>query len=564
MSVLIRMLPGYDPYDLAVDCWFDEKTAQAAIDFIEECIRIPKGTFSRDAGGPFLLTPFQKATVANLFGWKREDGTRRFRECLLYVAKKNGKSAFVAAILLTVLCTEQEFGAELYSAAASKEQAGLLFSYAAGMVRLEPELSSRLRVYGAKGGSQSKAIAHEEMMASYKCLASDADTADGANPSFLAIDEVHRHRTAEMMEVLHKSTATRLQPLTIYTTTADYNRPSACNALLKRAKAVRDNKGNPQKPGYDPAFLPVIYEADRKADWTKPEVWRQANPNMGVTFSESFMANECRKAVENPSELNNFLRLNLNIVTDTDETWLAMDKWEKCSGLREGETPEQWRVRILHEYKGESCFLGMDLSAKIDLTAVVQIFRPTDPRGVWRIVPHFWVPAETAHEKEQKDRVPYGAWERAGFVVLSTGNEIDTQAIRSKIKSTDEVTPVSELGFDPWNSIELCRQLREDDGFDERLKSVRQGSISLSDPMKEFEAMVMSRRIEHGNNPVMNWMMGNLTVKYDENGNIQPNKKKSTGRIDGPVATFTGMAVALAAPFEHTSSVYDVRGVETI
>lgn len=541
-------IPGYDPRDQAGDCWFDADAAANAIAFIQEVIKLAKGTRDRAAGTPFLLEPWQKAIVAMLFGWKRPDGSRRYRECFIYVAKKNGKSAFVSALLLFVLIMDCEPGAELYSAAASREQAALIFDHVVGMIRQEPELARRLTVYGAKGGSQQKSVVYAELGSAYKCLSADANTSDGVNPHFVAIDEVHRHADPELAEVLQKSTAARRQPLVLYTTTADYNRPSLCNTMLKRARQVRDNKGDPDRLGYDPGFLPVVYEASKTDDYTDPATWRKANPNLGVTVMEDFLAREAKKAQETPSELNNFLRLHLNIVTDADEAWLRGDRWQKCAGLREGETPEQWRARKLAELRGRRCFLGMDLSSKIDLTAIVQIFRPDadDPRGRWVIIPHFWVPAVTATEKEKADRVPYAAWARAGFVTLTDGDEIDSQTIRKAINRIDGETPIQEIGFDKWNSTELNRQLAEEDGFEGRLWEVRQGSITLSDPMKEFEAMVMSGRLEHGANPAMDWMIGNLCVKRDDNGNIQPSKKKSTNKIDGPVATFTGMARALA------------------
>jgi phage terminase large subunit-like protein len=542
---IILLLPGYNPHDQAGECRFDEAAAAYAIAFIEECCKLAKGSAARAAGTPFLLEPWQKAIVANLFGWKRADGTRRYRECLIYVAKKNGKTAFVAAVMLYVLCCDNEFGAELYSAASCKEQASLLFSHAIGMVRQESELSSRLTVYGAKGGSQQRAIVYESMMAAYKCLCADADTGDGVNPHFAAIDELHRHASPELAEVLQKSTAARRQPLVLYTTTADYNRPSLCNTMVKRAREVRDNKGDRAQPGYDPAFLPVVYEADAKDDFKLPATWRKANPNLGVTVTEEFLARECLKAQEMPTELNNFLRLHLNIVTDADEAWMSGEVWRACSGLREGETPQQWRERMLEELKGKPCYLGWDLSAKIDLTALVAIWRPDNATDPWIIIPWFWVPAETAKQKEETDRVPYATWARQGFVIMTEGNVIDQQAVRAQVKKLASDYPLKEIGFDPYKSEELVRQLMEEDGLKDQLIEVRQGSRSLSEPMLEVEALAVSNRIQHGNNPAMAWMMGNVCAKRDENGNIQPNKKKSTGKIDGPVALFTGMARAV-------------------
>jgi len=553
---VLGILPGYDPYAQAGDCWFDEAAAQHAIQFIEECCKLAKGSAARAAGTPFILELWQKAIVANLFGWKRKDGTRRYRECLIYVAKKNGKTALLAAIMLYVLCCDNEFGAELYSAASCKEQAALLFSHAIGMVRQETELSSRLTVYGAKGGSQQRAIVFEEQMAAYKCLCADADTGDGVNPHFAAIDELHRHASPELAEVLQKSTASRAQPLVIYTTTADYNRPSLCNTMAKRARQVRDNKGDPAQPGYDPAFLPVVYEATKDCDWKLPETWRKANPNMGITVTEEFLTRECLKAQEMPSELNNFLRLHLNIVTDADESWMPADAWNACAGLRTGESPVEWRARMLVELKGRGCFVGTDLSAKIDLTAVVQIFPPEVEGEPWAILPWFWMPSETLRAKEDTDRVPYSVWARQGFIATTEGNEVDQEAIRNKLKAIDADYPIREMGYDEWNALKLSQELREVDGFGERMVVVRQGNKTLSDPMKEVEAMTAGKRISHGGNPVLAWMMGNVTAKRDENGNIQPSKAKSTGKIDGAVALFTGMARALIEKPDDSGEIY--------
>lgn len=553
---LLCLLPGYDPFAQAGECWFDAAAAQHAISFIEECCKLAKGSSSRAAGSPFILEPWQKAIIANLFGWKRKDGTRRYRECLIYVAKKNGKTAFVAAVMLYVLCCDNEFGAELYSAASCKEQAALLFSHAVGMVRQEPELSSRLTVYGAKGGSQQRSIVFEEMMAAYKCLCADANTGDGVNPHFAAIDELHRHASPELAEVLQKSTAARRQPLVIYTTTADYNRPSLCNTMVSRARQVRDNKGDPEQPGYDPAFLPVVYEASREDDWTQVDVWRKANPNLGVTVTEEFIARECKKAQEIPSELNNFLRLHMNIVTDADEAWLPAAHWNKCAGLVEGETPKQWRERTLTLMKGRPCFIGCDFSAKVDLTALVLIFPPEENGEPWIIIPFFWMPADCVRRKEEIDRVPYSAWIRAGYIIATEGNEVDQQAIRLKVNELVSEYPLREFAYDPWNALKLTQELREVDGLGVKMIEVRQGARSLSDPMKEVEAMVVGGRLIHGANPVMSWMIGNVCATKDPNGNIQPNKAKSTSKIDGPVALFTGMARALIATRDDGGEIY--------
>ena len=553
---LFSLIPGYDPIATAAPGdWFDEDAAQRVIDFFPECLKHVKGP---KAGEHFVLEDWQQAVTGCLFGWKRPDDTRRYRECLIYVAKKNGKSAWVAGLILYMLVCDGELGAEIYSAAASKDQAALIFSHAAGMVKLDDDLSKLLNVYGAKGGSVVRSIVYDDYMSSYRCLSADADTADGANPHMVAIDEVHRHRTPELAEVLQKSTAARAQPLVVYTTTADYNRISLCNSLLKYGHDVQNNNGDKSKPGYDPGFLPVIYECFRKDDWKSPKTWAKANPNMDVTIPESFLGRECKKAQDDPSKLNNFLRLHLNIVTDVDEAWIPADDWFKASGLNNGETPKEWRTRKLKELAGRKCYVGMDLSAKEDLTAVVLIFPPENEDEKWVLIPYFWIPEDTAAKTERKYAIPYRHWHRTGYVDYTEGNEVDQQAIRKKLNELRETYPIIEIGYDEWNALELGRQLREEDGFE--MVVVRQGSRSLSDPAKTLRAKIYSKTIEHGGNPVLHEHNTHTVMKVDENGNIQPSKKKSTGKIDGMVATITGLARALLRG-EQKKPVYGIESI---
>lgn len=541
---LLCVLPGYDPFAQAKGFHFDAEAAQFAIEWIEQIIRHAKGTL---AGEPFLLEQWEKSIVANTFGWKNSAGWRRFREVFIYVPKKNGKTAFAAALLLLVMMTDGELGAEVYSAAASRDQAALIFAHAAGMVKMERELDKRLTVYGAKGGSQMRSIVYEAEMSVYKCLAADANTADGASPHLAIIDELHRHRTPELAEVLQKSTAARAQPLVIYTSTADYNRPSLCNSLLKRGRSVRDNPGDPSKPGYDPAFLPAIYEASSKDDWTDPAVWAKANPNLDVTVPKSFFARECKKAQETPSELNNFLRLHLNIVTDSVEAWLRMDRWDLCPVLPS-----------LADLRGRRCWGGLDLSSTIDITALVLAFEP-DESGIIPILPFFWIPQERMHERVKRDKVPYDVWVRDEFVEATPGDVIDYGYIRRRLKEIVADFNLVDVGYDPYNAREFCiNQLQEQDGIN--VVEFRQGYQSMNEPSKRFEALVMGKQLAHGGNPVMRWMASNTVARRDPAGNIKPDKEKSSEKIDGIVGSIMGIGRMMANAVGG-SSVYDDRGL---
>lgn len=514
---LLRMLPDYDPFAQAEGYWFDADAAGYAIGWIEHHLKLAKG---KKGGKPFILEAWQKSIVANIFGWKHIDtGLRRFRECLMYVAKKNGKSAFVAALLLFVLSEDGEPGAEIYSAASSRDQAALIFAHATGMVRQSDYLSKRFKVYGAKGGSQMRSIVFDEEMSSYKCLSADANTADGANPHFVAVDELHRHKSPELSEVLESSTAERSQPLVMNTTTADYNRPSLCNSKLKYAKQVRENGGDKSKPGYDPAFLPVVYEASKDDDWTSPETWRKANPNIDVTVPEDFLRRQCLKAIETPSELNNFLRLHLNIVTDADEAFLDMDKWDACGDEIDAD-----------DLLGHECTGGLDLASTTDIAALVLEFK-IEGKFYWLCF--FWIPRENAIEREHRDQVPYTQWEREGHIKMTEGDVIDYDVIRADINALAGRYHITGLAVDRWNSTQLQTQLAGD-GID--IVQFGQGYASMSAPTKDAEAIVISSKLRHGANPILRWMAGNLSIERDAAGNIKPSKKKAAQKIDGMVA----------------------------
>ena len=543
---LFSLIPNYDPIIFAkdTDAW-DEQAADRAISFFPKCLKHVKGT---KAGEPFILEDWEKAIIGCLFGWKRADNLRRYRECLIYVAKKNGKSALVAGVILYMLVCDDEQGAEIYSAAASKEQAALIFSHAAGMVRQEKLLKERLTVYGERGGGVNRSIVYDDVMSFYRCLAADANTADGANVHMAAIDELHRHRSPELADILQKSTAARKQPLVIYTTTADYNRESLCNTKHKYARQVCENGGDPSKPGYDPEFLPVIFEATKDDEFTSEDVWAKANPNLGVTIPVDFLRRECHKAQESPSELNNFLRLHLNIVTDSDVAWLDIDEWDACGSEFDP-----------HSLEGRECYAGLDLSTTIDITALVLIypeFTNDNMTENYEVLSYFWVPADNARGRQQKDRVPYETWIRAGYIDATPGNVVDYEAVRQKLLSLRDIYNIREIAIDRWNSTQLQTQLTGDDF---NVVQFGQGYASMSAPTKELEKLIVSRRINHGNNPVLRWMAGNTMIEQDAAGNIKPSKKKSTEKIDGIVAL--AMALGRALVSENAESVYENRGI---
>lgn len=490
-----------------------------------------------------MLEDWQKAVFANLFGWKQKDGRRRYREALIFIARKNSKTTMAAAIILLMLFVDGEKGAELYSAAAESDQARLCFEVVQGMIRNEPELEKRCRLLkysvvflNDKGQPES----------SYKAISAEAGTKHGFNIHCVVNDELHAHKTPELTEVLMTGTGSRRQPLVVHLTTSDYEREgSICNDKHDYATKVRDGII------VDAAFLPVIYEASKDDDWTLRETWAKANPNMGISISEEYLARECKRARDDPAYENTFKRLHLNIRTEAACRWLTTLAWDNCQvdGLR------------IEDYAGCECFCGLDLSASEDFTAFVPTF-PEDDGGI-AVFPFFWVPEETARKREIERKIPYSVWERAGLLKLTPGTVVDYDVVRADIvKLIDKHRlRVVEIALDRlFQGVDVERHLDQDDGLP--VFAHAQGILGMALPTKLTKEAIIGRTLKHDGNAILRWMIANTVVDIDAAGNEKPTKKKSADKIDGVVAMIMGCGRALGGD-EH-GSMYDTMGVRTV
>lgn len=522
MTEIIRLIPGFDPYRDADGFEFDEAAAQQPIDFFHECLRFIEGDC---AGKPFVLEPWQQAIVANLYGWKsKETGLRRFREVFIYVARKNGKSALLAGMILYEAFCGGEPGAQIYSAAAEKEQAALVYRQCAGMIAQEPELASRCKVF--KG--QLKVIEIPETNTIFKAINRDAGTKHGFNTQMAAIDELHAHKSRDLTDVLLTSMGARSQPIAVLITTADYMRESICNEKYGYACRVRDGIVN------DPAFLPVVYELGPDDDWTDEEQWKKANPNLGVSISLEFLRRECKRAQDEPSYENTFRRLHCNQRTEQAVRWLQMEKWDAC-GDDYAES----------DMEGRECWAGLDLASTSDLTAFVMVF-PWEEQ--WRLLARFWTPAEKVAARRRKGDVSYQRWIAEGWLTLTEGNETDYERVRADINALADRFGIRQIAADRlWQGAQLCQQLAGD-GFD--VLAFGQGFLSMAAPTKQFEVAISMGALRHNRNPLLRWMAGNVSVESDSAGNIKPSRKASTEKIDGIVASIMGLALAQAGAGE--------------
>lgn len=513
--------------------WYDEEAGDKAVAFFSELLHHVKGEWG---GQPLELDEWQAEQIVRpLFGWKRKDGTRKYRQVYVEIPRKNGKTTLAAGIGLYLLFADGEVGAEVYSAAADRDQAAIAFDLAASMVAAEPALANRAKVY-------RRSIVVESTGSSYKVLSADARTKHGFNAHGIIFDELHAQPNRELYDVLHTSTGARRQPLEFYITTAGvYDKHSICWELHEYAEKVRDGVIE------DEAFLGVIFAADKDDDYTDPDVWKKANPGLGTSVKPEYLKAEAERAKELPSYQNTFRRLHLNQWTEQVTRWLDMDLWDEC----EDRVDEA-------ELLGRECFGGLDLSTTTDIAAWVLVFPGED--GRYDVLPRFFIPDEAILRRSRRDGVPYDVWERQGLVTATEGDVVDYMAIRQQVNEDAQRFKLREVAFDPWNATQLATQLGEEDGL--AMLQVRQGYQSLNEPTKELEKRVTDGRIRHGGNAVLRWMASNVAIKTDPAGNIKPDKGKSTERIDGIVALV--MALSRAMVRTDTTSVYETRGIEAI
>jgi phage terminase large subunit-like protein len=466
-----------------------------------------KGPF---AGLPFRLRPWQeKRIVRPLFKIDRATGKRQYRMCLLMMPRKNGKTELLAALAIDGLLFDGEIGAEVYSAAADKEQAALAFNVAAQMIRNDPELTARCDILDSQ-----KRIVDHKTGSFYRAISAEAYSKHGFNASRVLYDELHAAPSRDLWDVLTSSTGARAQPLTIAISTAGYDRHSILYELYAHAKKVADT------PSIDPSFLPILFEAPTEADWTDEQVWRKANPALGDFRSLDEMRAACARAKEVPAQEQAFRRLYLNQWTEQATRWLSMDAWDACR------TPVD-RAAL----RGRPCYVGLDLSSTGDLTAAVAVFPDGD---AFEVLPAFFVPADRIPQRTIRDRVPYAEWTRAGLIAATPGAVVDYDYVRKLILDWDAEFDLRVVAYDPWNATDLISRLEKQDGL--TCVKVRQGFPSLSAPSKLLERAIGARTIRHDGHPVLRWNIANMSVEGDAAGNIKPSKELSTEKIDGGLA----------------------------
>lgn len=512
--------------------YFDREAAQHALDFFAY-LHHSKG---RWAGTIVQLEPWQQALIWVLFGWHRRKGNvRRFRTAYIEIARKNGKSLLASAIALYMLIGDREAGAEVYSAATKKDQAKITFDEAKRMVRASPFLRQHITPH------KDRLFIKWDEASKYEPVGRDSDTMDGLNVHCAIVDELHAHRTSETWDVLETGTGARLQPLMFGISTAGFNQSSFCYEQRKYACQVLDGVVE------NDAFFACVFTLDEGDDYWDERNWIKSNPNLGVSVELDELRQTALKARSMASALTSFLTKRLNIWTRAAQQWIHPDKWRACGGTFDPAT-----------LAGRACYAGLDLSDTTDITAFVLVFPPTDADPVWRVLPRFWIPDAAMHERSQRDQVPYAAWVRAGYIEAIPGEVIDYEFVCAQIDRDAQTYDLREVGFDRWGAAAIYVW------FANRgmtVVQIGQGYVSLSAPAKEMEKLILSGKLAHGDNPVLTWMMYNTVITRDPAGNIKPNKKASSEKIDGVVALVMALARGTLHNPEGERSIYEERGI---
>ncbi|HWY14419.1 MAG TPA: terminase TerL endonuclease subunit [Rhizomicrobium sp.] len=556
-------------YESSGRYWFDQSAAEAAVAFFPTYLRHTEGEW---AGKPFVLARWQRHFIRKLFGWKRRDGTRRYRKAWIEIPRKNGKTETAAGLGLLLL-VEGERGAQVYSVSGDKDQAKIVFEKATTMVASSEALASDIETF-------KTSLYCSALNGSFKPLSSRPRTKQGFSPHAMIADEVHIFVDGDLVDAVHEGEGARAQPMEIFITTAGEIGTYA-HEQHEYARAVQ------RREIEDDTLLVVIYAANDNDDWTDPAVWAAANPNLGISPKIEFLRAECQKARNLPRLQNRFRRYYLNQWVEQATRWLPMEFWDCCTVAPEERAaklflsdtdrdqqlaaivrncgapdPLLWR-KLPEMLAGRACSGGLDLQTTTDIAALSFCFPGSDTERtafLWR----FYLPKETLKRvsKEQANR--YQSFADAEALVLTPGNVTDYEFIRRDVLDWAGRFGFGHLAIDRWNATQLAVQLRGTDGLN--VEMFGQGFASMSGPSKEFERLVLGLALEHGNHPVMRWMAKNAAVETDAHDNIKPVKPSSGGKtknqmlaakMDGIVAAVMGLGMCMAKPAEVSESVYE-------
>ena len=520
----------YSDLDQALDKgWvFSRKHAERAINFIEH-LRHIKGKW---AGEYLKLEPWQCFIVWNIFGWLMAGTmTRRYTEAYVELARKNGKSTLAAGIALYLEFADKEMGAEVYSVATTRDQARICFRYAQDMVRF-----SDLKSYAVV---TRDAIAYEPLGCTYKPLSSDARNLDGCHSHGVIVDEYHAHRTDEVYDVMQTSMGARQQPLMLIITTAGLDTSVPCFAYRKTMTQVLDGSVDADRN------FAIIYTLDDIEEVDNPTTWIKANPCYGISLSEEWLVDQYEKMKREPSKIANIMTKSFNVWMDAPTVWIPDAAW---SGIES--------VVPIEGLAGQKCVGALDLAAVNDYCSLALKFNINGRHQfLWR----FYIPEDKYRNRAemQRENANIEEWVRKGYITVTPGNVTDYDYIIRDIAELGELYDITAMAYDPWNSSSIVPKLVEQ-GVN--MQPFTQTISNYAMPTKEFERIVGLGIVDHYDNPVARWMLSNVVIREDVNGNRRPDKKKSSEKIDGIVAAIMALGQSMSDKVTE-QHIYERRGI---
>lgn len=464
------------------------------------------------------LEPWQKFALAVPFGWvKKSDGLRRFREIYDEIPRKNGKSVLAAIVGNYMMTEDGEPGAEVYSGATTRAQAMEVFKPAWMMTKMADGYEEHYGLRRAGTDENPGTIHCVDTGSKFEPLT--GDPGDGPSPHCAIVDEYHEHRKPSLYNTQKTGMGSREQPMLMVITTAGTDTSAPCYDKRNQAlEVLRGNRVNEQ-------LFVLIFTIDKDDDWQNFDVWKKANPNYGVSVFPDYLKAQYKDCLGNPREQNTLKCKHLNVWSDAGSAWMNMAEWEKAADptLR------------LEDFAGESCYIGVDLASKIDITSFVILFRRDG--HYYQFSRQFLPEART----QGVDFSHYAGWAHDGYITTTPGNMVDQHAIEEEIVEVGRTHNIVEIPHDTWNAAQFCVNMAE---AGQEMIEVPMNTQNISEPMKNIEALVLSGRYHHDGNPCFDWMMGNVVARTDANDNIYPRKEKPESKIDGPVAAILAMSRA--------------------
>lgn len=494
---------------------FDIESVNRAIGFFSDVLKLSGGGYE---GLPFELGDWQAFNIGSLFGWKTQDGYRRFRTAYIETGKGSGKSPLAAGIGLYGMMADGEAGAEIYAAATKKDQAMILFRDAVSMVNMSPDLRSRITASGR--GLTVWSLAWLEKRSFFRPIASD-DGQSGPRPHIALLDEIHEHKDAYVVEMLKAGQKSRSQPMLVGITNSGTDKRSVCWDYHDYGTKVCAQQI------LDDSFFAYICALDANDDPFKSEkCWEKANPSLKYGLpTKKYLREQVLQAHGMPSKESVVRRLNFCQWVEAKNPWISSDLWFDCED-------KDFDHALLANRK---CWGGLDLSSTQDLTAFVLVFEPSEADPVWRMLDWFWLPGDELVQKAEKDRVPYTTWRNEGHLLVTEGKAINRLSVVKVIAQAMSTFDLQSIAYDRWR-IEDLKMILDQEGIDLPLVSFGQGFKDMAPAVDEFERKLLGKQLMHSGNPVMTWCAANAIISTDPAGNRKITKEKSSGRVDGIVA----------------------------